>query len=247
MDSLSSPAPHEAAYAQLYPEFDDSSDSSDNSSLSNSLSNSSNDESKNIKSTGARMPIRKIRPRRSARLGKTTRRYYNDSDTDDYYIPDDEDDEDDNTSRWERKRRTPDMKRDKRGTKRSHPYELQEKDRTSKRFQSNPSTLYDPKQKRKAQNRAAQRAFRARKEQLVHQLQTRIQELQTTSQQDEELMQENDRLREQLQALEEENALLRQARFTFDPGEDVPDAIVPSSSQLEYPLRNQSFLNTSYA
>lgn len=115
MDSLSSPDPLKSPYAHIYAEFDDSSDSSDNNSLGNDNGNSSNDESAKIRSTGARMPIRKIRPRRSARLGKTTRRYYNDSDTDDYYIPDDEDDEDDSTGRWERKRRAPDMKRDKRG------------------------------------------------------------------------------------------------------------------------------------
>lgn len=75
----------------------------------------------------------------------------------------------------------------------------------------------------------------------------RIQELETTSQQDEKLTQENDRLREQLQALEEENALLRQARFTFDPGESATNTVAPSGSQLEYPLCNQSFLHTSYA
>jgi AP-1-like factor len=75
----------------------------------------------------------------------------------------------------------------------------------------------DPKQKRKAQNRAAQRAFRERKEKHVSELQERIRELEAlTSKTDEDLIQENNLLKEQLKKLEEENYALKDAKFTFE-------------------------------
>ncbi|KAI8328250.1 hypothetical protein BC941DRAFT_445369 [Chlamydoabsidia padenii] len=75
----------------------------------------------------------------------------------------------------------------------------------------------DPKQKRKAQNRAAQRAFRERKEKHVAELQERIRELEElTSKTDEDLINENNRLKEQLKKLEEENYALKDAKFTFE-------------------------------
>ncbi|CAO3600016.1 unnamed protein product [Absidia cylindrospora] len=75
----------------------------------------------------------------------------------------------------------------------------------------------DPKQKRKAQNRAAQRAFRERKEKHVSELQDRIRELEElTSKTDADLIQENEQLKEKLQKLQEENYALKDAKFTFE-------------------------------
>ncbi|KAI8099498.1 uncharacterized protein BX664DRAFT_321433 [Halteromyces radiatus] len=75
----------------------------------------------------------------------------------------------------------------------------------------------DPKQKRKAQNRAAQRAFRERKEKHVSELQARIKELEElTSKTDKDLIEENNQLKEQLKKLQEENYALKDAKFTFE-------------------------------
>lgn len=75
----------------------------------------------------------------------------------------------------------------------------------------------DPKQKRKAQNRAAQRAFRDRKEKHVSELQARIEELEKlNATKDEELIKENLRLKEMLQKVQEENYALKGAQFTFE-------------------------------
>ncbi|KAG0167818.1 hypothetical protein DFQ30_005605 [Apophysomyces sp. BC1015] len=74
----------------------------------------------------------------------------------------------------------------------------------------------DPKLKRKAQNRAAQRAFRERKERYVVELQERIRELEEEkSQKDTELVKENERLKEQLKTLQDENYALKGTPFTF--------------------------------
>lgn len=74
----------------------------------------------------------------------------------------------------------------------------------------------DPKLKRKAQNRAAQRAFRERKEQFVNELQDQMRELQEAKEKREkELFAENARLKRENEKLKEENYLLKDAKFTF--------------------------------
>jgi AP-1-like factor len=82
-------------------------------------------------------------------------------------------------------------------------------------------TSVDPKQKRKAQNRAAQRAFRERKEKYVKELEDRIAELEATQKNSQDnasavLEKENQQLKELVQKLEAENYLLKGTAFTFD-------------------------------
>jgi len=78
-------------------------------------------------------------------------------------------------------------------------------------------TSVDPKQKRKAQNRAAQRAFRERKEKYVKELEDRIAELEASQgNQSVTLEKENQQLKELVQKLEAENYLLKGTAFTFD-------------------------------
>ncbi|KAI8388491.1 uncharacterized protein BYT42DRAFT_491537, partial [Radiomyces spectabilis] len=80
-----------------------------------------------------------------------------------------------------------------------------------------PSLQLDPKQKRKAQNRAAQRAFRERKEKHMAELQERIRELEElASKKDENLLRENESLKDQLRQLEQENYALKHSKFTFE-------------------------------
>ncbi|RUS27775.1 transcription factor PAP1-domain-containing protein [Jimgerdemannia flammicorona] len=75
----------------------------------------------------------------------------------------------------------------------------------------------DPKQKRKAQNRAAQRAFRERKERYVKELEERIKELESSHNASSSVLQaENQQLKSLVQKLEAENYVLKGANFTFD-------------------------------
>ncbi|KAJ2961753.1 hypothetical protein NQZ79_g3080 [Umbelopsis isabellina] len=75
----------------------------------------------------------------------------------------------------------------------------------------------DPKLKRKAQNRAAQRAFRERKEKYVKELEDRIAELESSQEKPSvNLEKENQQLKELVQKLEAENYLLKGTAFTFD-------------------------------
>lgn len=74
----------------------------------------------------------------------------------------------------------------------------------------------DPKQKRKAQNRAAQRAFRERKEKYVAELQERIRQLEQENALSEDLVKENEALKEKVRKLQEENYVLKGAQFTFE-------------------------------
>ncbi|KAI1790443.1 hypothetical protein LXA43DRAFT_504702 [Ganoderma leucocontextum] len=66
--------------------------------------------------------------------------------------------------------------------------------------------------KRKEQNRAAQRAFRERKEKHVRDLEDKVAALEAKNQLTE---QENENLRDLLQRLQNENMVLKQAAFTF--------------------------------
>ncbi|KAI0369919.1 hypothetical protein BV20DRAFT_979848 [Pilatotrama ljubarskyi] len=66
--------------------------------------------------------------------------------------------------------------------------------------------------KRKEQNRAAQRAFRERKERHVKDLEDKVAALEAKNQMTE---QENENLRDLLQRLQNENMMLKQAAFTF--------------------------------
>ncbi|KAI8990105.1 hypothetical protein BDB01DRAFT_780050 [Pilobolus umbonatus] len=74
----------------------------------------------------------------------------------------------------------------------------------------------NPKSKRKAQNRAAQRAFRERKQNHVKELEDRVKELeQKNLEQNGSLLMENQYLKKKIEQLEEEKALLTSA-FSFD-------------------------------
>ncbi|KAG0246735.1 DNA-binding transcription factor yap1 [Mortierella sp. GBA43] len=77
----------------------------------------------------------------------------------------------------------------------------------------------EPTNKRKAQNRAAQRAFRERKEKYVKSLEDRIKELEEQQQpakSDAKLAEENMNLKVLVQRLETENYSLKERSFTFD-------------------------------
>ncbi|KAG2228797.1 hypothetical protein INT48_007512 [Thamnidium elegans] len=75
----------------------------------------------------------------------------------------------------------------------------------------------DPKLKRKAQNRAAQRAFRERKEQFVSELQEQMRQMkQATDKREKQLSLENQRLKKENQKLKQENYILKDAKFTFE-------------------------------
>ncbi|RCH86870.1 DNA-binding transcription factor yap1 [Rhizopus stolonifer] len=102
----------------------------------------------------------------------------------------------------------------------------------------------DPKQKRKAQNRAAQRAFRDRKEKHVAELQARIEELEAlNATKDEDLVKENSRLKEQLKKLQEENYALKGAQFTFEfPVTEHQHSSYPVTNE---PIQPSNFYQTS--
>ncbi|KAF9116660.1 DNA-binding transcription factor yap1 [Mortierella sp. AM989] len=75
----------------------------------------------------------------------------------------------------------------------------------------------EPANKRKAQNRAAQRAFRERKEHYVKSLEDRIKELEEMQpKSDSKLSEENLNLKVLVQKLETENYFLKEQPFTFD-------------------------------
>ncbi|THH13203.1 hypothetical protein EW146_g6988 [Bondarzewia mesenterica] len=103
---------------------------------------------------------------------------------------------------------------------------------TSRRKSSgNPAQDETRLMKRKEQNRAAQRAFRERKEKHVKDLEDKLAELETKNEMSQT---ENEHLKELLRRLQEENLSLKQSQFTFA----VPK---PSTSSVE----SQSFKNVA--
>lgn len=75
----------------------------------------------------------------------------------------------------------------------------------------------NPKSKRKAQNRAAQRAFRERKENHVRILEDRVKELEElNSDKNSKLLAENEQLKEMIARLQNENAALLGSSVSFD-------------------------------
>jgi AP-1-like factor len=80
--------------------------------------------------------------------------------------------------------------------------------------------------RRKAQNRAAQRAFRERKERHVKDLENRLNELEQAQT---EAMSENERLKRDLQKMETENEILR-ATSMVAPSSGSPAAAVPTTT-----------------
>ncbi|KAG6328401.1 hypothetical protein ID866_10688 [Astraeus odoratus] len=98
--------------------------------------------------------------------------------------------------------------------------------------------------KRKEQNRAAQRAFRERKEKHVKDLEDKVADLEAKN---EEAQAENNNLRDLLARLQEENMTLKQSQFTFSvpkPGSSstpVPPSTNASTSSSLPPASPLSF------
>ncbi|KAI0040505.1 hypothetical protein FA95DRAFT_865223 [Auriscalpium vulgare] len=83
--------------------------------------------------------------------------------------------------------------------------------------------------KRKEQNRAAQRAFRERKEKHVKDLEDKVAALEAKNETTET---ENTHLRELLKRLQDENVTLKQAQFTFSVPRQQAESNVASSSSF---------------
>ncbi|CAH1757294.1 10636_t:CDS:2 [Entrophospora sp. SA101] len=90
-----------------------------------------------------------------------------------------------------------------------------------------------PNSKRKAQNRAAQRAFRERKERYVQELEDKIKELESVSAKSNH---ENEQLKSLVQQLQAENFILKQSNFTFDftlnKGDESSDLTSTTMNQI---------------
>ncbi|KAI8636944.1 hypothetical protein BD408DRAFT_486552 [Parasitella parasitica] len=103
----------------------------------------------------------------------------------------------------------------------------------------------DPKLKRKAQNRAAQRAFRERKEQFVSELQDQMCQLREAKEKREkELSAENARLKQENEKLKEENYLLKDAQFTFQFPSKKTDDPLQARTDKSMPIPSVSTPNT---
>ncbi|KAG0048361.1 DNA-binding transcription factor yap1 [Gryganskiella cystojenkinii] len=110
----------------------------------------------------------------------------------------------------------------------------------------------EPTNKRKAQNRAAQRAFRDRKERYVKSLEERIKELEDMNpKSDSTLAEENMNLKVLVQKLETENYFLKEQSFTFDfpisqPGMyNVAKANNNTNNPRQASLQSNTSLNSS--
>lgn len=80
--------------------------------------------------------------------------------------------------------------------------------------------------KRKEQNRAAQRAFRERKEKHVKDLEDKVAVLEAKN---EEATHENENLRDLLTRLQNENLILKQTSFTFSVPKNAASSVDPAS------------------
>ncbi|KIJ59812.1 hypothetical protein HYDPIDRAFT_161884 [Hydnomerulius pinastri MD-312] len=89
--------------------------------------------------------------------------------------------------------------------------------------------------KRKEQNRAAQRAFRERKEKHVKDLEDKVAALEAKN---EEAVTENTNLRDLLSRLQQENLALKQAQFTFS---------VPKPAQVSTPASTSSVQQSPFS
>ncbi|KAJ3514930.1 hypothetical protein NLJ89_g2084 [Agrocybe chaxingu] len=96
--------------------------------------------------------------------------------------------------------------------------------------------------KRKEQNRAAQRAFRERKEKHVKDLEDKVADLEA---QNEASQHENENLRDLLLRLQSENVALKQSTFTFSVPKNA--AATPSSSLFSAAPSPQSATSSSVA
>lgn len=86
--------------------------------------------------------------------------------------------------------------------------------------------------KRKEQNRAAQRAFRERKEKHVKDLEDKVAALEEKNK---EAQNENSNLRDLLARLQEENLALKQAQFTFSMPKPIDHSVPQASSPASPP------------
>ncbi|KAF9351513.1 DNA-binding transcription factor yap1 [Mortierella sp. AD094] len=99
----------------------------------------------------------------------------------------------------------------------------------------------EPTNKRKAQNRAAQRAFRERKERYVKSLEDRIKELEELQpKSNSTLSEENLNLKVLVQKLETENYFLKERSFTFDFPISQPGLYNAAKSQQDSTVQNPS-------
>ncbi|CAO3702908.1 unnamed protein product [Rhizopus stolonifer] len=107
----------------------------------------------------------------------------------------------------------------------------------------------DPKNKRKAQNRAAQRAFRERKENHVRVLEERVKELEkSNTEKNTELQMENKILKEMIQKLQSENAsLLSSFNYPLPTNEfeERPQKVVRASSSPRFDSFDSSTASVS--
>lgn len=113
----------------------------------------------------------------------------------------------------------------------------------------------NPKSKRKAQNRAAQRAFRERKENHVRILEDRVKELEELNlDKNSKLLLENEKLKEMITRLQNENAALLGSTVSFDyplsnstSHDERPQKIIRQSNMMESPTANFDSLSSGYS
>lgn len=111
----------------------------------------------------------------------------------------------------------------------------------------------NPKSKRKAQNRAAQRAFRERKESHVRILQDRVKELEDMNiDKNSKLLLENEKLKAMITRLQNENAALLGSTVSFDfplssTSDERPQKIIRQNNVVESPTAYFDSLSSGYS